>query len=82
MTRKEFLKAVALAQSPNFRCNADLSVFYGCALDNKRRIVTLEQVAGTINYHCATFGGTYDHAELERQAEYARRYDLVPNEAN
>lgn len=81
MTRKDFLKAVKLAQSPNFEplpyLGQELDVFWGCALDDRRRIVTLEQVASQVVHHCMTFAGTWDHKEMDNLCELSKRWDLV-----
>jgi hypothetical protein len=81
MKRQEFLKAVKLAMSPGFQSipylSVEMSVFSGCALDSKRRIVTMAQVASLVVGHCLTFAGTWDHSELENLEELSKRFDIV-----
>lgn len=81
MKRQEFIKCVRLAQSEGFTplsyFGTELAVFQGCALDDKRRIVSMIQVASMIFAHCATFAGTWDHSELENLEELSKRWDLI-----
>jgi len=85
MKRADFLKAVKLARLDNFKPLPYLGVemvntFDGCALDNKRRPVTMLQVASMICGHCFTFAGTWDYSELEDLEALSKRWDLVdPN---
>lgn len=80
MKRQEFLKAVALARSPEFQIQEGEmlnAVFSGCALDNKRRAVTLREVAVLLVENCATFGGTWLHEEQDNIEALSKRFDLV-----
>ena len=82
MKRQEFLKAVKLAREETFEPIPYLSVemvetFDGCALDNKRRVVTIKQVASMVRGHCHTFAGTWDLSELENLEALSKRWDLI-----
>jgi hypothetical protein len=79
MKRAEFIKALSLARSAAFSPipYLTLEVFSGCALDNKRRAVTLHEVASLIHGHCATFGGTWLHSGESEIEEYSKRFDIV-----
>jgi len=79
MTRSQWLAAITLARSPQFVAQSYLSLdaFSGCALDNKRRAVTMHEVASLIVGHCATFGGTWLHGEESEIEILSKRFDIV-----
>jgi hypothetical protein len=79
MKRQDWLKCVKLARSSDFEpiSYLELRAFDGCALDNKRRTVTMREVASLIVGHCATFGGTWLHTEEEPLEALSKRFDLV-----
>lgn len=78
MKRVDFLKAVKLARSPDFKCgNFFNPVFSGCALDEKRRTVTLHELATLLVEHCHTFGGEWLHEEQDYIEYLSKRFDLV-----
>ena len=70
MKRQEFVKAVKMARSEDFQPVdwSECTAFDGCALDNKRRTVTLREVASLLVWNCATFGGAWLHEEEEEVA--------------
>jgi len=81
VTKKEFRKALILACEPASKLpgyfSREMSVIDGCALDTKRRWVTLEQVASLIVGSCFTFAGTIDSEELENIEVLSKRFDLI-----
>ena len=79
MTHKDFVKAVALARKPDFEAipYLSLSCFQDCALDNKRRLVTLYEVASLIVGHCQALDGTWLHSEEAPIEAWSKRFDLV-----
>ena len=81
MTKSEFKAAITLAMNPGFEpmsyLGPEMEVFHGCAVDQKRRFVTLGHVASLIVGHCATFAGTWDMKELPELQELSKRFDLV-----
>jgi hypothetical protein len=79
MTRKEWLQSLQMARNPAFEPTPylELSAFSGCALDTKRRAVTMHEVASLIFGHCATFGGTWLHSEESEIEGLSKRFDLV-----
>lgn len=81
MKRQEFTKCLKLAKSESFKpigyLSTEMDVFHGCALDDKRRYVTTEQVASLIFGHCATFGGTWLMHEVEQLEWLSKRWDLI-----
>jgi hypothetical protein len=86
MTRKEFIKAVGLARSESFKpieyLSEQMSVFSGCAIDNKRRIVSMEEVASLIYAHCATFAGTWDSSGIDELERLSKRFDVTQTKSN
>ena len=79
MNRPQWLKCLSLARSANFEATPylELSAFYNCALDKKRRAVTTHEVASLIVGNCATFGGTWLHSEENEIELLSKRFDLV-----
>jgi hypothetical protein len=79
MTRKQWLETVTLARSKSFVPTPYLSLdcFTNCALDSKRRTVTLHEAASLLFGHCATFGGTWLHSEQAEIETLAKRFDLI-----
>jgi hypothetical protein len=78
MKRAEFVKAVKLARQPDFKCGDFFNpVFSGCALDTKRRTVTLHEVATLLVEHCHTFGGQWLSEEQDKIEQLSKRFDLV-----
>ena len=81
MKRAEFKKAVQLAVSdavvPAYLSEEMDVAVGGCALDTKRRFVTLAQVASLIRGHCLTFAGTWNFSELDDLEALSKRFDLV-----
>ena len=79
MTRIQYLKCLALARSSSFIPIPYLSLdcFIGCALDRKRRAVTMHETASLIYGHCATFSGTWLHSEESEIELLSKRFDLV-----
>lgn len=78
MKRQEFLKAVKLARDPSFETGAFFNpVFEGCALDTKRRAVTLHEVATLLVEHCATFSGGWLYDQQDEIEALSKRFDLV-----
>ncbi len=81
MKRQEFIKCLKLAKSKSFNpigyFSIELAVFNGCALDDKRRYVTMEQVASLIFHNCATFGGTWLMDEIDQLEWLSKRWDLI-----
>jgi hypothetical protein len=80
MTKAEFHKAIRLAVSPATvpsYLSEEMVVAVGdCALDNKRRFVTIEQVASLIRGGCQT-GEGWDWSELANLQDLSQRFDLV-----
>lgn len=81
MKRSEFLQCLKLARSSDFSpipyLSERMEVFANCAIDTRRRAVTKEEVASLIHGHCATFGGTWDHAGENEIESLSKRFDLV-----
>lgn len=79
MKRVEWLECLRLARSEEFEPLGylTLTVFNGCALDNKRRAVTRVEVASLITGHCRTLNGGWLHTEESDLEEWAKRFDLV-----
>lgn len=77
MKRQDFIKAVKLARSPNFQAKFFDPVFSGFALDNKRIIVTLDQVASLLVENCATFNGGWLIEEQDYIETLSKRFDLI-----
>lgn len=79
MTRIQYLKCLALARSSAFVPIPYLTLdcFSGCALDSKRRAVTMAETASLIYGHCATFGGTWLHSEESEIELLSKRFDIV-----
>ena len=79
MKRKEWLETLQMARNPAFEPTPylELNAFIGCTLDNKRRAVTMHEVASMVFGHCATFAGTWLHAEEAELEILSKRFDLV-----
>ena len=54
-----------------------MAIFYDCALDKKRRFVTIKQVASMIRGAHFTFGGTWIDTNFEELLQLSKRWDLV-----
>jgi hypothetical protein len=79
MTRRQWLKCLKVARDPGFTATPylELTVFSGCALDDKRRAATTHEVASLICGHCETFAGTWLHSEEAEVEALAKRFDLI-----
>ena len=81
MNKGQFKKAFKLAISdtelPPYLGYEVSGAISGCALDNKRRYVTLDIVASVIRGHCVTFTGALDLSELTEIETLSKRFDLI-----
>ena len=84
MTKAEFNRAFAIAQSDADLSNVDDEHLFGFGLpDFKKVVTTLRAVAKTIRWQAGQFNGEWNNEALQEIREFGRkRFEVIGNDNN